>query len=147
MKRSSALARTTLHHRRAQPPHTGMVEGLQPIEPKLYFANERTFLHCAPPRRRAAPTPHRLRSISRASSAGMHACVSLASVAMVVTAAGDRGSPGWLLCGTILSLLAIFMMFEPTLRSFRDLQIRTNEMLIHNQTNTHLLTYNIALLC
>ena len=30
--------------------HDGkMTEGLQPIEPKLYFANERTFLHCALP--------------------------------------------------------------------------------------------------
>ena len=40
----------------------------------------------------------------------MHACVSLASVAMVVTSAADRRSPGWLIAGTILSILSIFMM-------------------------------------
>ena len=40
----------------------------------------------------------------------MHACVSLASVAMVVTAAGDRSSPMWMVGGTILSILSIVMM-------------------------------------
>ncbi|KAL1529676.1 hypothetical protein AB1Y20_000616 [Prymnesium parvum] len=61
-------------------------DGLLPVEPKIYFANERTFLHW------------------------MHAGVSLASVAMVVTAAGNRSSVAWLVSGTFLSILSIFLM-------------------------------------
>mmetsp|Transcript_70009 Transcript_70009/g.155997 ORF Transcript_70009/g.155997 Transcript_70009/m.155997 type:complete len:113 (+) Transcript_70009:100-438(+) len=61
-------------------------EALLAVEPKLFFANERTFLHW------------------------MHACVSLAAVSMVVTSSSDRSSPTWMACGTALSIIAIFMM-------------------------------------
>lgn len=40
----------------------------------------------------------------------MHACISLAAVAMLVTASVDRNSPTMLAFGTALSLLSIFMM-------------------------------------
>ena len=40
----------------------------------------------------------------------MHACVSLAAVAMVVTSSAERQSLTWLVCGTVLSVTAICMM-------------------------------------
>ena len=57
-----------------------------PVEPKLYFANERTFLHW------------------------MHACVTLASVAMALTSSSDSSTPLRLAGGVLLSLAAIGLM-------------------------------------
>ena len=57
-----------------------------PVEPKLYFANERTFLHW------------------------MHACVTLASIAIALTAASSAETPYSLAAGIILSFASIGLM-------------------------------------
>lgn len=64
--------------------HAQQVTG--PVEPKLFFANERTFLHW------------------------MHACVTLATVAMITTSAGGTSSPLLLASGTVLSLISVGLM-------------------------------------
>ncbi|EOD06609.1 hypothetical protein EMIHUDRAFT_448824 [Emiliania huxleyi CCMP1516] len=58
-----------------------------PLEPKLYFANERTFLHW------------------------LHACLTLASVGMVLTSAADRDNPMLLCIGVALSGVSLFLMW------------------------------------
>mmetsp|Transcript_20781 Transcript_20781/g.67283 ORF Transcript_20781/g.67283 Transcript_20781/m.67283 type:complete len:120 (+) Transcript_20781:44-403(+) len=58
-----------------------------PLEPKLYFANERTFLHW------------------------LHACLTLASVGMVFTSSADVDSPVLLGLGVSLSAVALFLMW------------------------------------
>ena len=91
-----------------------------PVEPKLFFANERTFLHCepaappAPPpatdRNRPATRTNCRGSSPSVSRAGMHACVTLASVAMALTAASDATTPLRLTGGVALSFTSIGLM-------------------------------------
>ena len=85
-----------------------------PVEPKLFFANERTYLHCERrPNSRSRTVLDlvwRHREPPRACDAGMHACVTLASVAMALTAASNATTPLRLAAGIILSLASIGLM-------------------------------------
>uniref|UniRef100_A0A7S0J3U3 DUF202 domain-containing protein n=1 Tax=Calcidiscus leptoporus TaxID=127549 RepID=A0A7S0J3U3_9EUKA len=58
-----------------------------PLEPKLFFANERTLLHW------------------------LHTCLTLTSIGLVLTAASDSTSPIMLTAGVILSIVSVALMW------------------------------------
>uniref|UniRef100_A0A7S0PWI6 DUF202 domain-containing protein n=1 Tax=Coccolithus braarudii TaxID=221442 RepID=A0A7S0PWI6_9EUKA len=58
-----------------------------PLEPKLFFANERTLLHW------------------------LHTCLTLTSIGLVMTAASDSQSPLMLSVGVALSVVSVALMW------------------------------------